>query len=101
MLHIPGKVNLTIMRIYKKYNAEEVINAEKDQREPVILPHFTCHNLRHTFCSRLCENETNIKVIQSLMGHSSIQITMDIYTEITEKKKQEAIQNLVNKLNIF
>ena len=101
MLHIPGQVNKTIMRIYKEYNANEVLNAKKDQREPVILPHFTCHNLRHTFCSRLCENETNIKVIQSLMGHSSIQITMDIYTEITEKKKQEAIQNLVNKLNIF
>ena len=53
--------------------------AEKEDREPVLLPHFSAHNLRHTFCTRLCENESNLKVIQSVMGHSDIQTTMDIY----------------------
>ena len=53
--------------------------AEKEDREPLLLPHFSAHNLRHTFCTRLCENESNLKVIQSVMGHSDIQTTMDIY----------------------
>ena len=67
----------------------------------VMLPHFTCHNLRHTFCTRLCENETNIKVIQSIMGHVDIKTTMNIYAEVSEKKKQESLNQISEKLNLF
>ena len=94
-------VNEAIKKAYMAYNEEEMAKALSENREPLLLPHFTAHNLRHTFCSRLCENEPNLKLIQSIMGHSSIQTTMDIYTEINENKKKEAIQNLSNKLNIF
>ena len=58
-------------------------------------------NLRHTFCTRLCENETNLKVIQSIMGHKDIQTTMDIYAEATEEKKQESFERLAEKLDVF
>lgn len=37
---------------------------KKENRDPLLLLHFSCHHLRHTFCTRLCENESNIKVIQ-------------------------------------
>ena len=94
-------VNEAIKKAYMAYNEEEMAKALSENREPLLLPHFTAHNLRHTFCSRLCENEPNLKLIQSIMGHSSIQTTMDIYTEINENKKKEAIQNLSDKLNIF
>lgn len=87
--------------IYESYNAEEVVNASKQHREPVLIPHFSCHHLRHTFCSRFCENETNLKVIQSIMGHANIETTMDIYAEVTDAKKQEAIENLAHKLDVF
>ena len=68
---------------------KEEETAKKENREPLLLPHFSCHHLRHTFCTRLCENESNLKVIQSVMGHSDIQTTMDIYAECTAEKKQE------------
>ncbi|WP_242974610.1 tyrosine-type recombinase/integrase [Lacrimispora amygdalina] len=42
--------------------------------------------MRHTFCTRLCENESNLKVIQSVMGHVDIQTTMNIYAECTMEK---------------
>lgn len=100
-LYKPEAVNAAIKEAYTAYNEWEKAKAFAEAREPVLLPHFTAHNLRHTFCSRLCENEPNIKLIQSIMGHSSIQTTMDIYTEISEIKKKEAIQNLSDKLNIF
>lgn len=96
----PQAINRTIKRIISSYNAEEIIKAKKQRREPVILPDFSCHHLRHTFCTRLCENETNLKVIQSIMGHRSIETTMDIYAEATEQKKQESFENL-SKFNIF
>ena len=38
---------------------------------------------------------------QSLMGHANIETTMDIYAEVTDAKKQEAIENLAHKLDVF
>lgn len=97
----PQTVNHTIKRIANSYNADEVVRAKKERRDPIILPNFSCHHLRHTFCTRLCENETNLKVIQSIMGHRNIETTMDIYAEATEEKKQESFENLATKLDIF
>ena len=83
----PQSVNHAIKRIIGSYNAEEVVQAKKEQREPVILPDFSYYHLRHTFCTRLCEHETNLKVIRAIMGHRSIETAMDIYAEATERKK--------------
>ena len=97
----PQSVNDAIKRIYENYNAEELLNAKREKREPVLLPHFSCHHLRHTFATRLCEQESNLKVIQSVMGHRSIETTMDIYAEATERKKQETFEMLSSTLDIF
>jgi site-specific recombinase XerD len=97
-IYAKSSVNKVICRITDEYNAEEKVNAEQENREPLIIPHFSVHNLRHTFCTRVCENETNIKVIQSLMGHSSIATTMNIYAEVTNEKKQEVMANLRGKI---
>ena len=68
--------------------------ASREGREPLIIPRFSCHITRHTFCSRLCEKETNVKVIQQVMGHKVIQTTLDIYAEVSEAKKQEVFKKL-------
>lgn len=96
----PQAINRTIKRIAHSYNSEEVVKAKRERREPIILPDFSCHHLRHTFCTRLCEHETNLKVIQAIMGHRNIQTTMDIYAEATAHKKRETFENL-SKLDIF
>lgn len=67
----------------------------------VQMPNITPHHLRHTFCTRFCEKETNVKVIQAVMGHANIETTMDIYAEVTDAKKKEAIENLSHNLDIF
>lgn len=97
---MPHEVNRAIASIIEEYNKKENANARIEKREANLLPHFSAHNLRHTFCTRLCENESNLKVIQSIMGHSDISTTMDIYAEATEEKKQETIANLENKIII-
>ena len=99
-VHNPMTINRAIVRIYKAYNLEETELAKKEKREPVLIPHFSVHNLRHTFCTRFCENETNIKVIQEIMWHSDIGTTMNIYAEATESKKQESFKNLAGKIKI-
>lgn len=100
-LHNPHCVNLAIRRIYEAYNAKEIIDAKREHREPVIIPHFSCHVLRHTFCSRLCESDMNVKVIQEIMGHKNIETTLDIYTEVNFNKKQESLEELANKIDFF
>ncbi len=99
-LRNPSSINREIKRIVDDYNAREEVNARRDGRKPILIPRFSCHITRHTFCTRLCENETNVKVIQQVMGHKDIQTTLDIYTEVSEAKKQEAFKKL-NKEDIF
>lgn len=99
--HVPNPrgINKTIKRISADYNANELLAAAKEDREPLLLPDFSCHHLRHTFATRLCENISNLKVIQSIMGHKDITTTMNIYAEATENSKQEAMETLSVKLN--
>ena len=89
----PHCINRAIDRIFRDYNAEELVNAKNDGRNPLFLPHFSVHNLRHTFCTRMYENESNIKIIQEIMGHADITTTMDIYNEATMDKKRESFSN--------
>lgn len=96
----PHCVNRAIERIYKEYNAKETELAKKEHRKPILIPHFSVHNLRHTFCTRFCENETNLKVIQEIMGHADIETTMNIYNEATKEQKQESFANLEGKIKI-
>ena len=97
-VYTPESVNRAIKRIYTTYNEEETFIAKKEHRDPILLPHFSAHVLRHTFCTRLCENETNLRVIMDIMGHSDIQTTMNIYAEVTGVKKQESMMALSDKI---
>lgn len=93
-------INRAFERIIRDFNAEETELARKERREPELLPHFSVHNLRHTFCNRMCENETNLKIIQEIMGHADISTTMNIYNEATREQKQQSFANLEGKIKI-
>lgn len=59
------------------------------------------HDMRHTFASLMLEDEVDIAVISRMLGHSSIAITANIYTTITEKlkiKSAEKISSIVEKI---
>ncbi len=90
-----GTLNKAIKRIIRDCNDEVLSNNELNDNT-VLLPNFSCHILRHTFTTRLCESETNVKTIQVVLGHSDIRTTLDIYTDVTEKHKQETFNGLEN-----
>lgn len=94
-------INRAIERISAAYNMEELDQAELEDREPEFLPHFSVHNLRHTFCTRLCESTNDIKFIQQVMGHADFSTTMDIYTHITEENMQEKAKNIRPSLKLM
>ena len=86
-----GTVNRAIYRIIRDCNDAQF---EKNEHPEVLLPHFSCHNLRHTFTTRMVEAGVNIKVIQDALGHKDIQTTMNIYADVTRELKKSEFEGL-------
>lgn len=94
------RINRMLRRIREDYNADETRLAAKEGREPFLLPHFTCHNLRHTFCSRIIENGMNVKSVQITMGHAHAETTLRIYANITDSRNQDEMRKMNGKFRI-
>lgn len=86
-----ANLNKVIRRIIRDCNDEELL---KDENASVLLPHFSCHSLRHTFTTRMCEAGVNVKVIQDALGHQDISTTLNIYAEVTKDLKKEEFVGL-------
>ena len=54
----------------------------------------TPHSLRHTFATRGFERGIPPKVMQEILGHKSITMTLDIYSHVLPDKKAEEINKL-------
>ena len=59
---------------------------------PVISP----HSLRHTFATRGLENGIKPKVMQTILGHSTLSMTMDLYAHVLPNAKAEELEKLAN-----
>ncbi len=86
-----GTLNKTIRRIIRDCNDEVLM---KEEENPVLLPHFSCHSLRHTFTTRMCEAGVNVKVIQDTLGHADISTTLNIYADVTRELKKTEFAGL-------
>ena len=60
----------------------------------VQLPHITPHVCRHTYCSNMAKSGMNPKVLQYLMGHSDISVTLNTYTHLKLDDAKEEIEKL-------
>ena len=86
-----GTLNKALRRIIRDCN-DEVL--ERNEENPVLLPRFSCHSLRHTFTTRMCEARVNIKVIQDALGHADISTTLNIYADVTKELKKKEFEGL-------
>lgn len=84
-------LNKAIRRIIRDCNDEQFLHSDEPD---VLLPYFSCHSLRHTFTTRMCEAGVNIKVIQDALGHSDISTTLNIYADVTKEMKAEEFKGL-------
>lgn len=58
------------------------------------LPKIRFHDLRHSFASMLINRGENIKYIQRVLGHSSVQITLDVYGHLLPEAGAESAERL-------
>lgn len=65
-----------IHQIVRDYN--------KTHKNP--LPHITPHTLRHTFCTKSISMGVDPKSVQYVMGHSTSQVTMDVYAHVCQEQ---------------
>lgn len=64
---------------------------------PEDFKQISIHGFRHTHASLLFEAGASIKDVQSRLGHSDIQTTMDVYTHVSKTAKEQ----LANRFNDY
>lgn len=79
MVHIAERIN---RKYYETGKIEEEFKS------------FTPHTLRHTFATRALENGIPPKVVQEILGHSSITMTLDLYTHVLPKTKADEMKKM-------
>lgn len=68
--------------------------ATSPQNTSYYIEHIHPHTLRHSFATRCFEAGIQPKVVQTLLGHSSIQVTMDLYTHVSFEKCRKDMEKL-------
>ena len=58
------------------------------------MEHFTAHALRDTFATRYIEQGGSPQTLKAILGHSSLAMTMDLYSHVLPNTKQKEMDNL-------
>lgn len=93
-------MNFVLDNIVKAYNKLEDVQAGREHREPEPLPHVLAHILRHTACTRMAESGLEPKVLQYIMGHANVSVTLDVYTHLDFTMIQEKMEKVQENMKI-
>ena len=112
-IHIGNEDVLDILKEYEKKYHKEIVScnhffasqsgkplSDQSVRRMInkytsaasIEQHITPHMFSHTFATALLEEDVDIRYIQEMLGHSSINVT-EIYTHVTLAKQREILTN--------
>ena len=83
-------VTLNTMQYYMKH-IQELICRDGIEFDPIHI-----HTLRHTFATRCIENGMQPQVLKTILGHSSLAMTMDLYSHVLPDTKVDEMQKIAN-----
>lgn len=63
-------------------------------RDGIVFDKISIHTLRHTFATRCIENGMQPQVLKNILGHSSLAMTMDLYSHVLPDTKSEEMQKI-------
>lgn len=108
-LPLSTKMIHCLANLQQKSTSEYVVNIQGKPMEPrTITNHFkrivagtaltsvSFHSLRHSFATRCLECGISVAAISSLLGHTSVKLTLDIYTNATLSEERRAVEILVS-----
>lgn len=119
MRKIPINVKLEkyLKRAVENYtpNEEQLIFFDKENNKPIATQSvnkvirsickranvrmFSSHTLRHTYATRLVECNVPIKIVQNLLGHNDITITLNTYTSVLDDYESAAMDIINNEFS--
>lgn len=99
-VYTPAAIYDKIQFIVDGYNKTEEARSREEKRQPVFIPKISPHIFRHTFCTRLCELESNIKVVQDVMGHRNIRTTMNTYSHAMKDAKVASFKAIDGRIKL-
>lgn len=99
-IYSDSRMNAALRRIQKRYNDEEREAAEREGREPLLLPKLHLHCLRHTFCTRLVEQGISVYTLKALMGHQYIETSVRVYGHISRSEIHKDMQAMAGKFRL-
>ncbi len=81
-----------------QYRAESEIRAmlQNMAADGVDFPYFTMHCTRHTFATRCIESGMTPQVLKTILGHSSLAMTMDLYSHVLPDTKAEEMEKIAS-----
>ena len=80
---------------YNKYTTLENVNrALVKILNELGIEHMTSHSLRHTYATRAIEAGVTPVVLQKLMGHTDVSITLNTYTSVFDKYKETELEKV-------
>jgi len=62
------------------------------------IPNLRFHGLRHSFATRCVESDCDYKTLSTILGHSSIGTTMNLYVHPDNNQKKKCIEKMLKKL---
>ncbi|MBQ8379375.1 MAG: site-specific integrase [Clostridia bacterium] len=80
---------------YNKYTTLENVNRALTKiLDELNIERMTSHSLRHTYATRAIEAGVTPVVLQKLMGHTDVSITLNTYTSVFDKYKQTELEKV-------
>ena len=80
-------------------NPEKILKAREDEKlkdllKKIGIEEFTTHQLRHTYATRSIEAGMSPVVLQKLMGHTDVSVTLNAYTSVFDKYKKDELEKV-------
>lgn len=101
---VHGNVINLSQRVFEGFSGNIVYNGSLNQaitrtikrmeKQGMKVDHFSAHALRDTFATRYIEQGGSPQVLKTILGHSNLHITMDLYSHVMKDVKQKEMNSI-------
>lgn len=91
-----SKTNNPLNPANTKDSINYIVDRINRENPDQFFEHLTPHGLRHTFATNCIENGMEPKTLQKILGHNSLQMTMDLYCHVRESTLTDEMERIAN-----